>query len=297
MLEAISRKHLITKSRYPNGAWWDTRLHWKRPDSVALATLCHTNADIEKAAAGLGRTPKALANRAADTGLILPREWRELIYTYRRREREPKVLLQYPYIKEVRGEHETLLAVNSLVPQGLPGQLRADVCQEMLADIYLGEASLEELTAESKLVRKYITRMKKDNYEGGGYAISLDQPMYDGRSWYDVLPEPEPSTDFVKSFDDLGELMPNQARYNGERWQEQKRRDAAAREKLSGLSGPEYTGLELEDDDLIDYRERGYNDEPEIDGEALRAFAAMGGPPKIISPKPPRKRPRKKWIR
>jgi hypothetical protein len=57
----------------------------------------------------------------------------------------------------------------------------------MLA-IWEQSVSLAELRSNRLLVQKFIGRVRKANYEMGGYAMSLDMPMQDGRSWYDVLP-------------------------------------------------------------------------------------------------------------
>jgi hypothetical protein len=37
-------------------------------------------------------------------------------------------------------------------------------------------------------IAQYIQKFRRDNSEAGGYAVSLDQPMWDKRSWHDVLP-------------------------------------------------------------------------------------------------------------
>lgn len=193
MLEVISTKALLARPRYVDGWYLDNRLWWKRDDLVALNSLVAENADIEKAAASLGRGPTKLAHKALDTGLRLPKEWRSVL-TRRQLATEPRQQLQYPYIVNVRGEHATLLAVNRLVPHGLPSHLRADVCQEMMLAVWSGATSLEALQSDKALVNSYIREARKLNYEGGGFAMSLDVPMMDGRSWYDVLPDPNTMT-------------------------------------------------------------------------------------------------------
>ncbi len=189
MLEAVSIKSLTAHPRYMWGQWADTHKHWPRADIVGLKLLVDGGVDIEKAADSLGRTPRSIAHRAADTGLRLPPHWREIIY--KRRPRTPAgTPLQYPYVVSVRGEHEMLLAVNALVSRGLPDHMRADVCQEIMLALWQGDTSIEELRADKALVNHFIRGARKANYEGGGYALSLDVPMRDGRSWYDVLPDP-----------------------------------------------------------------------------------------------------------
>jgi hypothetical protein len=188
MLELISTKALLSRSKY-GGAWLDTGLWWQRPEEVALKALCEDEAELERCADALGRSPTAIAHRARDTGLILPREWRDAIIKKRPPKPPRELPLQYPYIVKVRGEHADLLAVNALVTRGLPDHVRADVCQEMMLALWQKQTTIEELQSDPALVRKFITGFRKANLEGGGYALSLDVPMRDGRSWYDVLPD------------------------------------------------------------------------------------------------------------
>lgn len=155
---------------------------------VALKALVDIDADVEKSADGLGRSPTSIAHRARDTGLKLPRHWRDLI-SARKLSSPPREQLQYPFITKVRGDHADLLAVNDLVPKGLPDQMRADVCQEIMLALWMKEISLEELRTSKTLVGTFIKGFRKANLEGGGFALSLDVPMQDGRSWYDVLPD------------------------------------------------------------------------------------------------------------
>lgn len=190
MIELVSTKTILSQPRYIGGAYLSTRLDWQRDETVALQALCLRGASLEKSAEGLGRSPTSIAHRARDTGLKLPYEWRDAITTYKRRTSKGP-LLQYPYIQEVRGEHSDLLAVNGLVPANLPEHIRADVCQEIMLQMFLGEITLDELRNGPGLVRKFINQYRKQNCEAGGYAISLDAPMVDGRSWYDVLPDPD----------------------------------------------------------------------------------------------------------
>lgn len=96
-----------------------------------------------------------------------------------------KIVLSYPYLPKKREEHADLLAVNALVPRGMPG--REDVCQEIMLAIWEGRTTLVELRQNRMNVRGFMARFRADNLEVGGYAISLDQPMHDGRSWHDVL--------------------------------------------------------------------------------------------------------------
>lgn len=186
MLEAVTLKGMLA-NRFD--CWINYRLHWQRRDVVGLQILCEHKINAEIGGQILLRPPSALAWKAHSTGLRLPKEWRCLL-TRRQLSSDPspRRRLQYPFIVEVRGEHADLLAVNSLVPHGLPDHMRADVCQEILLALWQKEISLDELRADRAAVNKFIRGVRKANYEAGGYALSLDVPMKDGRSWYDVLP-------------------------------------------------------------------------------------------------------------
>lgn len=190
MIEVISVPALLSRPRYWHGAMYDTRSRWARSDNVALKALCEAGAPLTKSGEALGRSETSVAWRASDTGLKLPPEWREAIKP--RRVATPKrVDLQYPYIQSVRGEHAQLLAVNALVPRGLPDHMRGDICQEIMLALWQGETTLDELKHDKSAVNRFIREFRKANLEGGGYVLSLDTPMADGRSWYDVLPAPE----------------------------------------------------------------------------------------------------------
>lgn len=101
--------------------------------------------------------------------------------------REPKIVLSYPYIIKPRDEHAELLTVNKLVPP-MPG--REDICQEIMLALWERKITMDQLRANLADVRSFVRSFKRANYEVGGYAVSLDQPMESGQSWHDVLPDP-----------------------------------------------------------------------------------------------------------
>lgn len=116
------------------------------------------------------------------------RQWNE------GRKRLPKIIPirtplteSYPFIPEsgrVKSDGLSMvLLVNGMVPRGLPEQLRGDVCQELIASVLLGEFTETEIPLH---VKSIIARVRHQQ-EGHYMAISLDQPMRDGRSWHDVL--------------------------------------------------------------------------------------------------------------
>lgn len=184
----LTVKELLARPRY-GGSWCGTRSHWTDTDEAQLRVLCEAGADVEKSADALGRSPTSIAHRARDTGLLVPTAWSKLITPKRvAKLTVPRFALSYPFIIRKRDEHADLLAVNSLVPHGLPG--REDVCQEIMLALWEGKITLDQLKANRSNVRSFVRAFTVENYEGGGYAMSLDQPMADGRSWHDVLPAP-----------------------------------------------------------------------------------------------------------
>ena len=163
-------------------------LHWRDAEYTELRTLCDAKADIERTADVLGRGSKSIAWKATEIGPKLPPQWNRLIVPAKIR--DVRIQLAYPYIIKPRDEHADLLAVNTIVPQGPP--CREDICQEIMLALWEKRITLNDLIDNREDVRAFIRSFKKGNYEMGGYAISLDVPMYDGRSWHDVLAAPEP---------------------------------------------------------------------------------------------------------
>lgn len=185
VVEVISVPALLATPRAEGGSWAWTGTHWARDEDVMLAALCSERAPLELSANGLGRSPTSIAWRASDTGLRLPPEWRDAI-RQRRPASTPRVTLEYPYITTVNGSHSDLLAVNALVPRGLDPHFRADVCQDIMLAVAEGDVSIGDLS-DPRLVQQFVRACRRRNYESSGRALSLDAPMMDGRSWYDVL--------------------------------------------------------------------------------------------------------------
>lgn len=216
-IEVVSAPKLLSEPRYVGGAPLDKRTWWKRCDLVALKVCCLENADLEIVSASLGREPRGVADYAWRTGLKIPKEWWGALYK-KNRSKGASLNLQYPYITTVRGEHADLLAVNALVPRALEEHIRADVCQEIMVDLLEGKTTIHELQTDKRLIAKYIKAFRLQNTELCGYAISLDRPLADGRSWYDVLPDPETTGEEpLRSLSDLDEWFPQVSRSYGGR--------------------------------------------------------------------------------
>lgn len=83
------------------------------------------------------------------------------------------VMLSYPYIMKSRAEYADLLAVNKLVPRALDPDMRADICQEMMLALLDGRTTLDELVANRNNTRFFVKKFFKDNFEGSGRTLSL----------------------------------------------------------------------------------------------------------------------------
>jgi len=81
----------------------------------------------------------------------------------------------------------TMERINILLPRGLIG--REDVRQDMIVALLEGKITEAQIRAGSKDMRAFVTAFRRNNFEQHGYAKSLDVPIGDGRSWYDVMPE------------------------------------------------------------------------------------------------------------
>lgn len=84
----------------------------------------------------------------------------------------------YPYISGVpTSEHDMLMAVDAIVPKGLPNAVRCDVCQDMIIAVLSGETTVENLRGDTKKYLREFWKMFPDKY---GH-VSLDAPMSFGQ--------------------------------------------------------------------------------------------------------------------
>ncbi len=82
-----------------------------------------------------------------------------------------RIVLAYPYLGNGTARSDDILeAINALVPHTLPEHIRADVCQEMIVDVFTGALALERAATEA---RRYINRAYGDSYR----FVSLDAPI------------------------------------------------------------------------------------------------------------------------
>jgi hypothetical protein len=174
--------HLIANPVY-GGGWYNSRTWWSDIDNFKLGILCEADSDVEQSADALGRPPKSIAWKARELHFVLPQQWSRLIASTSPRKykskakplklREVSSLLAYPYIAKARDDHSDLLAVNAIIPRGIPENMRADMCQEILLTILEGRTTLEALKAKSANASYFIKKFYHDNYEDGGHAISF----------------------------------------------------------------------------------------------------------------------------
>lgn len=171
-----ARIHATELLAQPARMRW-SHARWAYQDEIYLQVLCIAGSDIERAGAALGRTPEAVAWRAADAGMTLPPAWRKLTASKTpRKPAEPRwVPMAYPYVSAKRAENAQVMEVNRLVAEYLPG--RADICQEILLALWEKKVTMDELRKQGKALRSFVRQFYKTNHEMSGYARSLDAPL------------------------------------------------------------------------------------------------------------------------
>jgi hypothetical protein len=180
---------ILARPAFFNHSLLNQNLHWKESDKEKLRILAEANADPQKTSIALGRDPKTIAYAARDMDIIVPPAWADFLPRpkYVAHPRQPKILLNYPFFIHVGKDKDAdLIAVNKLVPKGLPDHMRGDICQEILLAVYEGKASLATLQKRPDLVKQFISRWRKANLERGGFGMmSIDPYGDDKRSWED----------------------------------------------------------------------------------------------------------------
>lgn len=174
----------FSRTRYM-GMWLERGCWWRESDLPLLAAACDMGISYSTAADHFGRNPEAVAWKARDIGLVLPREWRDLIRTVKTRSL-PRADLQYPFILKPDGRHSDIIEINRIVSAAMPG--REDVCQDIMMALWESRISLAELRNDPAAVRSFIKSFRKTNFERGGYAESLDMTVHadgDGRVKHD----------------------------------------------------------------------------------------------------------------
>lgn len=100
-------------------------------------------------------------------------------------------LLEYPFLIHAGGgqEHELLKAVTAAIPTGIPGSVRADMCQDLVVGILSGEFDRDDLHLPAKEVMKRVRQMFPTKYA----PDSLDAPRFSDakRSLHDTLADEE----------------------------------------------------------------------------------------------------------
>lgn len=100
----------------------------------------------------------------------------------------PEVPQFYPFLlnAEPSPEHNLIMLVDGAVPRGIPEQMRADVCQDMIVGILSGELSEEHIADQAAAYVRSMYRRFPIKY---GVSHSLDTPRSadDDRSFQDIL--------------------------------------------------------------------------------------------------------------
>lgn len=178
---------------FDGSAMWWKRGFWNSIERNRLAVLAAHSINIETAANILGRAPTSLIHKALDLAITLPQGWKEVIpYILHPKNYykpvEKRLAISYPFIIKPRAEHEELLAINSLVPKGLPDDMRGDVCQELMLEIYQGKLSIEALRGSKgwKIIKDALRKWRNDNWERAGYGVMQIDEL-DGDKSYDEV--------------------------------------------------------------------------------------------------------------
>jgi hypothetical protein len=154
---------------------WNKNFNWAQDDKCKLEILCESDSEIEQSADVLGRPPSTVAYKARDLRLTLPQQWASIIAPKRRLKpieiASPE--LAYPYIVKALPEHSDLLAINQLVPRSIGGDMRGDICQEIMVAILEGRTTLEALKSRQGTTAYFIRKFYKDNFEMNGHALSF----------------------------------------------------------------------------------------------------------------------------
>lgn len=99
--------------------------------------------------------------------------------------------LQWPYIahnhaKPTEDGMDVVTAINRAVGRGMPDDVRADICQDLILGVLEGKFSVEDIKDNPRKYVSSVRDMSPWKYEW----VSLDAPMYgdEGRTLADVLP-------------------------------------------------------------------------------------------------------------
>lgn len=117
-------------------------------------------------------------NRVSNKSAWSHRTWRRQSI---RRPTVAPVTEYYPFIVGTpTSDHDLILAVDALVPKGIPSDARADICQDMLVSILTGEITLANLQDTTP---RFVKRIYQDMPSKYGH-LSLDAPLIygDGKS-------------------------------------------------------------------------------------------------------------------
>ena len=99
--------------------------------------------------------------------------------------------LQWPFIKrDLRGSptlgEKLMVSVNTAVPNNIPEQIRADVCQDLIVGILAGDLSEYDLNAQVKTyIRKHYKSCEFNKFRD--FSFDQEVPGFDGLRWDEIL--------------------------------------------------------------------------------------------------------------
>lgn len=193
-LKAQAKQHLQKFFKTPKGRALrrkHEKLHRQRRPDLHRANSRRYYARLRpegKLSTGKSGTVRYLAKHIAHV-----KAWR----AHRRKQRQQRALAicnmpvtrqqLYPFAGSTLAANPDVIAVNAIVPRGIPG--REDICQNILLAILEGSATIAELSSSRAALSTFYRAHRRENFELGGYAVSLNEPRHDGRSWHDILPD------------------------------------------------------------------------------------------------------------
>lgn len=101
--------------------------------------------------------------------------------------REQAAQISYPFLIHDGGrpEHALLRAVNAAVPRHIMGDLRADICQDLVVGILCGDFEQDDLTLPSKEIIKRVRKMFPEKY--GPMSLDAILPGTDSLRLIDTI--------------------------------------------------------------------------------------------------------------
>lgn len=110
-------------------------------------------------------------------------DWRRVKRIPKERATVPPVM-EFPFIRSQPGpEHELIMAVHNAVPKTLGGDLRSDLCQDLIVKVLSGEIALANIHDEAA---KHMRSCRKQ-YQARYNDVYLGDMRWDKKTWGETL--------------------------------------------------------------------------------------------------------------